>query len=95
MRMISTILLPFDTWDFLGKCPHCESEEIEIDLQTDEWVCINCEQRSASFITDGLEDESWWINNMDRFDFLALFDSERVGGDDPGVSFEDEEQVSL
>jgi hypothetical protein len=79
----SAVVVPlaFDIWDATWICPHCGSDEVEVDLLTDEFVCLACERRSASFLTDGMEDETVDLNDLDRFDFLALFEAERVGGD--------------
>jgi hypothetical protein len=77
----AAVPLAFDVWDTLRVCPFCGSDNIEVDLLTDEYVCCDCEVRSASFLTDGMEDDTWDLNDLDRFDFLALFDQERVGGD--------------
>lgn len=76
-----SVPLAFDVWDTLRVCPVCGSDNIEIDLFTDEYECLECLARSASFLSDGMEDETLEINDLDRFDFLELFDRERVGGD--------------
>ena len=77
----AAVPLAFDIWGELRVCPLCGSDFLEIDLMTDEYVCGDCEARSASFLSDGMEDSTWEINDLDRFDFLALFDLEQVGGD--------------
>jgi hypothetical protein len=79
--MAAAVPLAFDVWDVTETCPYCGSDDLEFDVLNEQYYCCDCEARSASMLTDGMEDETWHINNLDRFDFLSLFEDERVGGD--------------
>jgi len=72
------ILLSFDIWDEPEICPHCGSEDIELDLITECWVCCDCGAVSASYIED-LEYITRKINAYDRFDCLEIFERDHPG----------------
>jgi len=74
-----TAPLAFDIWEALDTCPYCGSDDVEIDLLTDEYVCCDCKSRSASYLSDGMEVETWLINNLDRFDYIEIFEHDRPG----------------
>ena len=73
--------LAFEIWDVTETCPYCGSDDLEVDILNEQYVCCECEARSASMLTDGMEDETREINDLDRFDFLSIFEYDRVGGD--------------
>jgi hypothetical protein len=73
--------LAFDIWDSTWICPHCGSDDVEVDILNEQYVCCDCEARSASMLTDGMEDETAEINDLDRFDFLKIFEMDWVGGE--------------
>lgn len=76
MCMTSTTLLPFETWAKYGRCPHCESEYLVLYRSPATFECGECGRFSASFLTDGMEDETEMINRLDREYDEAIPDDE-------------------
>ena len=74
--------MSFDIWDETGRCPHCGSGDTEVYLDEEIWHCCECGRLSASFLSDGMENETEMINDFDRYDLHDLFHRDRVG-DDP------------
>jgi len=71
--------LSFDIWDNSDHCPHCGSDDVEIDIEEGYAVCLDCDRHSACVLTDDLELETYLMNNLDRFDYLGIFESDHVG----------------
>jgi hypothetical protein len=77
---ISEPLLSFEIWE-RGECPVCGSDDIEYDLMYDCMACDKCGAFSAEILMDDMELETYLINDLDRFDYLEIFEKDRVGGD--------------